>query len=121
MKPRRGAVGVVASAVLVVGVSGVLSMRRGDVAAGPGVPRFSGSRVIARMGSLLADPALPQRVSVAIIRDASAATFYDRPATLDSIVEVWRRALEGVGAEVRVIPSTSASAARTARVLVVPS
>ena len=121
MKPRRGTIAFVASATLVVVVSVLLSMRRGDAALGPDLPRFSGSTVVARMGSLLGDAELPQRVSVAVIRDAAAAAFYDRPATLDSIIEVWRRTLAGVSADVRVVASTSASAARTARVLVVPS
>src|SRR5689334_3792536 len=121
MKPRRGTVAFIVSAMLVVAVSVLLSMRRGDAALGPDVPRFSGSTVVQRMGSLLSNASLPRRVSVAIIRDASAASFYDHPAVLDSVVDAWRRALVSVGAEPRVVASSAAASARSARVIVVPS
>src|SRR5689334_22777267 len=121
MKPRRGTIAFVVSAALVVAVSVLLSMRRGDAALGPDVPRFSGSTVVQRMGSLLSDAALPERIQVAIIRDGAAASFYDHPAALDSIVDTWRRALERVGADARVVASSAANAARAARVIVIPS
>src|SRR5215510_14970589 len=121
MRPRPGTITFVVVGALVVAVSVLLSMRRGDAAAGPNVPRFSGSTVVQRMGSLLADARLPERVPVAVIRDPSAASYYDRPAALDSIVDAWKWMLTNVGADVRVVSPTAADAARWARVIVVPS
>ena len=121
MRLRPGTVTFVVVGALVVAVSVLLSMRRGDAAAGPNLPRFSGSTVVQRMGSLLADARLPQRLPVAIIRDPSAASYYDRPAALDSIVDAWKWMLTQVDADVRVVSPTAAEGATWARVIVVPS
>ena len=121
MRPRPGTITFVAVGAMVVVVSVLLSMRRGDAAAGPNVPRFSGSSVVQRMGSLLADARLSERVSVAVVRDPAAAAYYDKPATLDSIVEAWRFMLTSIGADVRVIAPNATASAKRARVLVVPS
>ena len=45
------------------------------------------------MPSLLHAAAISAPVTVAVIRDDAAASFYDTPAVLDSIVESWRLAL----------------------------
>lgn len=121
MRPRPGSVVFAVVGTLIVGVSVLLSMRRGDAAAGPNVRRFSGSTVVQRMGSLLADARLPQRVPVAIVRDPSAAAYYDKPAALDSIIDAWRQMLGDVDADVRVVAPNATDATRWARVIVVPS
>lgn len=109
------------SALLVVVVSVFLTRRRIDAAPGPEPARFSGSRVVQRMPSLLPDPRLPERVRVIVVRDEAAASFYGRSGTLDSITSAWRAALRTTGAEVRVLTGAAAKADRTARVLIVPS
>lgn len=109
------------AAVLVVVVSVLLTLRRGDAATGPEPARFSGSRVVQRMPSLLAAARLPSRVVVDVLRDDAAASFYTAPGALDSIVAGWRDALAASGADVRIVNGTSARTDRAQRVLVVPS
>lgn len=83
--------------------------------------RFSGSTVVQRMPSLLRSANLPSAVSIAVVRDAAAADYYDSPATLDTIVRAWRDALVAIGADARIVGSRELHLARSARVLVVPS
>ena len=104
---RRRAVMRIAPAAVVFGgpamavvlISTVVTLRGGD--AGARVrsrARFSGSTVVQRLPSLLASPRLPAAIPVVVVRDEAAASFYDSPATLDSIVARWRDALAAVGA-----------------------
>jgi peptidoglycan/xylan/chitin deacetylase (PgdA/CDA1 family) len=109
------------SALFVVFVSVLLTRRRIDAATGPEPARFSGSRVIQRMPSLLHDPRLPQRVSVVVLRDEAAASFYGNSGLLDSITSRWSGAVAAAGADVRVLSGAAARADRAARVLVVPA
>jgi peptidoglycan/xylan/chitin deacetylase (PgdA/CDA1 family) len=109
------------AAALVVVVSVLLTLRRGDAATRPEPARFSGSRVVQRMPSLLADVHLPAPLTVAIVRDAAAASFYTAPGALDSIVGGWRAAAAAVGAEARIVTPAAASTDRSTRVLVIPS
>jgi len=109
------------AAALVVVVSVMLTLRRGDAATRSEPARFSGSRVVQRMPSLLADARLPSRIAVAILHDESAASFYTAPGALDSITDAWRTLLTSAGADARVVSAPAANADRTARVLVVPS
>jgi len=118
---RRGALAWVIPAALVVAVSTVISVRQSRAASDPIPARFSGSRVILKMPSLLNSARLPSRVSVAVVRDEAAAKFYNSAATLDSIVGAWKDALTAVGADARIVSSSSIAAARNARVLVIPS
>lgn len=118
---RRGVLAWAIPAALVVVVSIGISMRQGRAASDPVPKRFSGSTVILKMPSLLNSAELPSRVSVAIVRDEAAAKFYNSPAMLDSIVGSWKDALTAVGADARIVSSSSIGAARSARVLVVPS
>ena len=118
---RRGVLAWAIPAALVVIVSLGISMRQGNAASDPIPKRFSGSTVILRMPSLLNTAKLPSRVSVAIVRDEAAAKFYNSPATLDSIVGSWRDALTAVGADARIVSSSSIGATRSASVLVIPS
>ncbi|HEX4468790.1 MAG TPA: polysaccharide deacetylase family protein [Gemmatimonadaceae bacterium] len=120
-RPRPTTLAFSLAAALVVVVSVMLTLRRGDAATRPEPARFSGSRVVQRMPSLLADAHLPSRVVVDILRDESAASFYTTPGTLDSITGAWQTALTAAGADARVVSATAASADRNARVLVVPS
>ena len=109
------------AAVLVVAISVLLTLRRGDAAMRPEPARFSGSRVVQRMPSLLADAHLPARVVVDVLRDDAAASFYTAAGALDSIVGTWRTALAASGADARTVTAAAARADRAARVLVVPS
>ena len=109
------------AAIVIVAISVLLTLRRGDAATRSEPAPFSGSRVVQHMSSLLADARLAQRVPVVVVRDESAASFYGDGAVLDSIVGAWRDALTAVGADVRVLDAASAKTDRVARVLVVPS
>src|SRR5690348_3577577 len=120
-RPRPTTLAFGIAAALVVLLSVLLTLRRGDAATRPEPARFSGSRVVQRMPSLLADAHLPAPLTIAIVRDEAAASFYTAPGALDSIVGAWRAAAAAVGAEARIVTSAAASADRSARVLVVPS
>ena len=120
-RPRPTTVAFSLAAVLVVVVSVMLTLRRGDAATRTEPARFSGSRVVQRMPSLLTDAHLPARVVVDVLRDESAASFYTTPGTLDSITSGWRTALTLAGADARVVTASVANIDRAARVLVVPS
>ncbi|HEY2375299.1 MAG TPA: polysaccharide deacetylase family protein [Gemmatimonadaceae bacterium] len=120
-RPRPTSLGFSLAAALVVVVSVMLTLRRGDAATRPEPARFSGSRVVQRMPSLLADSRLPSRVVVDVLRDESAASFYSAAGALDSITGTWRAALSAAGAEARIVTAGEASTDRTARVLVIPS
>lgn len=120
-RPRPTTLAFSLAAALVVVVSVLLTLRRGNAATRAEPARFSGSRIVQRMPSLLADAHLPARLVVDVLRDESAVSFYTTPATIDSITDTWRTALIAAGAEARVVSATAAAADRTARVLVVPS
>jgi peptidoglycan/xylan/chitin deacetylase (PgdA/CDA1 family) len=118
--PAAVAFGVPAIAVVLISTAVTLH-GRDATATRPQPPRFSGSTVVQRLPSLLASPKLPGAVPVVVVRDDAAATFYDSPAKLDSIVGAWRDALAASGASVRVLSSAAAHADKAARVVVVPS
>src|SRR5439155_9138873 len=80
----------------------------------------SGSTVVQGLPSVLESPRLMRRVTVDILRDAESARFYDSPATLDSIIDAWRSALDSAGADVHVVASDQVGG-RHAQVLVIPS
>jgi peptidoglycan/xylan/chitin deacetylase (PgdA/CDA1 family) len=112
--------GVPAALVLLLSVVITLHQARASLS-DPPPKRFSGSTVVLSMPSLLRTPALPSRITVAIIRDDAAAQFYTRAATLDSITRAWKDALTAVGANARIVSSNAIGSARDARVLVIPS
>ncbi|HKW46668.1 MAG TPA: polysaccharide deacetylase family protein, partial [Gemmatimonadaceae bacterium] len=120
-RPRPTTLAFSLAAALVVVVSVMLTLRRGDAATRTEPARFSGSRVVQRMPSLLADAHLPARVVVDVLRDKSAVSFYTSPSTLDSITDIWRTALTVAGADARVVTASVAAGDRAARVLIVPS
>ena len=107
--------------VAVVVISTVVTLRTHDVATRPQPARFSGSTVVQRLPSLLASPRLHDPISVVVVRDESAASFYDMPASYDTIVSSWRDALMAIGADVRILSPPAASDDKLARVIVVPS
>ncbi len=109
------------SAAAVVLISIILDLRRGALETAAELPRFSGSTIVAELPSLLPPARLPTRLRVAVVRDDAAASYYDSPATLDSIVEAWRVELAAIGADVRVVRSGALHTERGAHVLVVPS
>jgi hypothetical protein len=105
---------------VVLGVSVVLTRRTAQALTAPAIKHFSGSVVVQNMPSVLESPRLANGITVDILRDDASAGFYDSPATLDSIVAVWRSALTASGADVRVV-SPQRMGTRRARVLVIPS
>jgi len=107
--------------VTVVVISTVMTLRAHDVSARPQPARFSGSTVVQRLPSLLASPRLHDPVSVIVVRDESAASFYNTTAAYDSIVTSWRDALAAIGANVRIVSPPVARDDKLARVIVVPS
>jgi len=104
---------IVISGIISVGFTG----KREAKASAP--RRFSGSRIVLGMPSLLASARLSQRVRVEVVRDGAAADFYDSAAVLDSIVRVWKTTLAATGADVRVVSPGAISG--SAQVIVVPS
>lgn len=121
-RPRTTTLAFAVGAVVVVVVSVLLTRGRGDAALpAPEPPRFSGSLAVQRMPSLLHAATLSSPVTVAVIRDDAAATFYDSASVLDSIVDAWRDMLAKIDARVVVEPSHALSLARRADVVVIPS
>jgi peptidoglycan/xylan/chitin deacetylase (PgdA/CDA1 family) len=119
---RRGiAIGVVLVVLTIVAVSLALVIRRprADGAAPP--VRFSGARTVIPMPSLLPPARLGAPVQVAIVRDPGAASYYNHPARLDSIIARWRGAMVAAGADVRVLEPAQLAQAHDVQVLVVPS
>jgi peptidoglycan/xylan/chitin deacetylase (PgdA/CDA1 family) len=108
-------------ALAVVLISTVVTFRGGDARVPPQPARFSGSTVVQRLPSLLASPRLPAAIPVVVVRDDAAASFFDSPSALDSIIARWHEALAAAGANVRVLSATAARDDRSAHVLVVPS
>lgn len=122
LRIRPATLAFVAPGVLVVAISIALTLRQQRRAVRPPDPRrFSGSSVVIRMPSLLSTARLPERLRVVVVRDPAAASYYDSPATLDSILRSWRDVLVAAGADARIVPSSRLRAERAARVLVVPS
>jgi peptidoglycan/xylan/chitin deacetylase (PgdA/CDA1 family) len=121
MRVRKTTLVFTSAAALIVAVSVLLTLRRGDAAMRPEPARFSGSRIVQRMPSLLADAHLPSRVVVDVLRDDAAASFYTNAGALDSIVGGWRAALIAAGAEARIVTGAVARSDRSAQVLIVPS
>ena len=120
-QPRPTTLVIGSAAALVVVVSVLLTLRRGDAAMRPEPARFSGSRVVQRLPSLLAAPRLPAPVVVNVLRDDAAASFYNTPGVFDSIVAAWRAVAADAGAVVQIVSAAAAKADRRARVLIVPS
>lgn len=120
-QPRPTTLVFAVAASLVVAVSVLLTLRRGDAATRTEPARFSGSRIVQQMPSLLAAAKLPAPLVVDILRDDAAAAFYTGAGVLDSVIADWRGAAAAVGATARVVNAASAREDRAARVLVIPS
>jgi len=121
-RAKRGTLAWAVPGALVLAVSMGLTIRQGRAAKEPEPERFSGSSVVLRMPSLLRNPKLPSRVRVAVVRDESAASYYDpAPETLARITHAWRDALVAAGADVRIISSRQVAGEGSAQVLVIPS
>src|SRR4051812_26713688 len=97
---RRGVLAWGLLVIAVLGVSVVLTRRSAEAVTPPAIQHFSGSVVVQGLPSVLESPRLTHAVTVDILRDEESARFYDSPATLDSVIEVWRRALVAAGADV---------------------
>ena len=126
MKIPKLSIGATATAFLipaavVIMASLLLTMRQADANTGPDPARFSGSVVIQRMPSLLPAARLPGVVSVSVVRDEAAASYYQDPAALDSVLSGWRDLLAATGADARIVRSSALAGARDADVLVVPA
>ena len=116
---RRGgtkAIALVAIVIVALSVATVhwqASAREHRVAS---VAPSTGAATVARMAPLAGPLRLPHSTRVAIVRDRGSDTYYDSPATLDSIAGRWRLLLEGLGAHVVTVAPTDTSALRDARV-----
>ena len=121
-RSRRGVALAVALVVLaIVGISVAIVVWRGQGEVGRPRARFSGARTLVPMPSMLPPARLAHPVTVAIVRDPASVAYFAQPSALDSTVARWRRALEGMGATVRVVAPAEAARAIDAQVLVVPS
>jgi peptidoglycan/xylan/chitin deacetylase (PgdA/CDA1 family) len=123
VKRARGGIGIGVALVIlaIVGVSVALVVWRARADGARAPVRFAGARTVIPMSSLLPPALLAEPVRVAIVRDPGAASYYDRPAKLDSIITRWRDALRAVGADVRVLAPSQLDSVADAQVLVVPS
>lgn len=117
---RRATVAWTALAAAILGVSIVLTLRNAAAVTPPKVKHFSGSVVVQGLPSVLESPRLARPVSVDILRDDASASFYDSPATLDSVIAAWQIALDSIGADARVVAPQNIGA-HPGRVLVIPS
>ncbi|HVF79262.1 MAG TPA: polysaccharide deacetylase family protein, partial [Solirubrobacteraceae bacterium] len=120
-RPHGIAVGAVLMVLTIVAISVALVVWRGRVEGARTPVRFSGARTVIPMPSLLPPARLVEPVRVAIVRDPAAASFYDRPSMLDSIVARWHDAMRAAGADVRVLAPSELDRAIDVEVLVVPS
>src|SRR5690349_22937658 len=102
-RPRPTTLAFGTAAALVVLLSVLLTLRRGDAAMRPEPARFSGSRVVQRMPSLLPEPRLPAPIAVDVLRDGAAASFYTSAAAFDSIVGAWQSVASSAGAVARIV------------------
>lgn len=82
---------------------------------------FSGAKTVLYLASYVPEAPLGVPLGVAILRDSATDGYYDGPATMDSIVDDWSRALTQLGARVRVVTPRQALAATDVRVFVVPA
>ena len=83
--------------------------------------RFSGAETVLNLGSRLPPATLGAAVRVAILRDPASDAYYDRSATMDTIVAAWRQALAEIGAVARVVSPAAALEASDEQVLIVPA
>ena len=119
--PLGVAVGGVLIVLTIIGVSIALVIWRARADGARAPIRFSGARTIIPMPSLLPPAQLAATVRVALVRDPSSASYYDRPASLDSVISRWQHAMQGAGADVRVLAPAELERAGDVDVLVVPS
>jgi peptidoglycan/xylan/chitin deacetylase (PgdA/CDA1 family) len=119
---RRGAaVAAVLVIVTIIGVSVALVVWRAQPDGAHAPVRFTGAKVITPMPSLLAPAQLAEPIRVGLVRDSGAASYYDRPATFDSIISRWRDLMRAAGADVRVLAPGELEGATDVQVLAVPS
>jgi peptidoglycan/xylan/chitin deacetylase (PgdA/CDA1 family) len=119
---RRGiAVAVVLIIVAIVAISVALVVWRSRADGARAPVRFSGARTIIPMPSLFPPARLSDSVRVAIVRDPGAASYYDSPAVLDSVITRWAGVMRDVGADVRVLSPAELGDTTDVQVLVVPS
>jgi len=95
--------------------------RAGRQTAAEAARRFAGAESIIGRGARMAPATLGAVVRVDILRDSASARYYDTPATMDSIVDAWRVALETIGADAYVRSPSQVLASRNEQVLIVPA
>lgn len=83
--------------------------------------RFSGAETVLNRGSRLPPATLGGAVRVAILRDPASDAYYDRRATMDSVVAAWRSTLAAIGVVTRVVAPAAALATSDEQVLIVPA
>ena len=112
---------VVTVAVLTLAVVAWQRRRALALTAEHAARRFDGAATVLNRGSRLPPATLGAPVRVAILRDPASDAYYDRRATMDSIVATWRQALGEIGAVAREVSPASALAMTDEQVLIVPA
>ena len=108
-------------AVLTLGVVAWQRRRALALTAEHDARRFAGAETVLNRGSRLPPSTLGSAVRVAILRDPASAAYYDHGAAMDSIVAVWRAALDSVGAVAREVSPAEALRITDQQVLIVPA
>ena len=122
LRSLAGGVGfVVTIAVLTLAVVGWQRRRALALTAAHDARRFAGAETVLNRGSRLPPATLGAPVRVAILRDPASDAYYDRRATMDTIVLVWRQALAAIGADAREVSPAAALALTDEQVLIVPA
>jgi peptidoglycan/xylan/chitin deacetylase (PgdA/CDA1 family) len=107
--------------LLTIGVIGWQRARGAKSAASRQARRFPGAQTVLWRGSQLPPANLGTPVRAAILRDPASDRYYDRRATMDSIVGAWRAELSAIGATARLVTPTEALALDDEQVLIVPA
>ena len=112
---------VAAVALLTLGVVAWQRQRALALTAERDARRFAGAKTVVDRGSRLPPATLGSPVRVAILRDPASNSYYDRGATMDSIVATWREALRAIGASAREVSPAAAVGMTDDQVLIVPA
>ena len=87
----------------------------------PSTTHGASRATVLNRGPKLPPATLGTPVRVAILRDPASDAYYDRRATMDSIVATWQKALTAIGAASREVSPTAALKMTDEQVLIVPA
>lgn len=104
---------------LLVAVLALAGCREEPAPASAATADHAPARAIVDVPTVVPRSALPSELRVAVLRDQASEAWYDGAAALDSVIAPWTRAVEALGATVRV--AHSASGARGADVVLIPA